>query len=183
MQAVPEAWVRVESLCRIPSGVELVFVVAKGRRGRPVATSRIRCLNVREMLLADLDGGGILLDSSSHPAARQYVASTSRLSWKPQGRTAEALLAVSQAHADVADDWIPLERYAPPNAEGVAKVIWRGPDFLIRAYAKALRRLHLEVSIVASRRTTRQRQQLGVLQFGESFVVAERFEVDSGGAE
>jgi hypothetical protein len=159
-------------------GVELTLVVLKTRRGGVVGTWWLRCHGVRELHIADLNGGGIRVYGSSHPAARQYSADRAALTWRPQGRGAEALRVLLVAHTALVDDWVPFDRYARPFPSGALLIKWRGPDFIMQAYARALDRLGLQPRLVRHKKGITG--QARCLHFGDSFIVAKRFEVGSG---
>jgi hypothetical protein len=178
MHSVPDAWVRVGSVRRIPGGIELAIVVVRGRRGRVVHRWQVRCLKIRELRLSDFDGGGIRLYPSDHPAARQYADAVMCLNWTPKGRMLEGIGAVAEAHKSAVYDWIPLDRYASPPEASVPKVVWRGPEFLLRKYDQALRRLGFETALIASKCRRKTTKGLRVLHMGSSYVVAERFEAE-----
>jgi hypothetical protein len=61
-------------------------------------------------------------------------------------------------------------------------VTWRGPEFLLRGYARVLRRLGLETVLTRGTKALRNGRAPQVLHLGGSYVVAERFEVDAGPA-
>jgi hypothetical protein len=173
-------WVGVDAIRRIRGGVELILAVSKRRGEAAVGSWWVRCRGLRELHLADLNGGGIRIYSSNHPAARQYSAKLVDLSWEPQGRASEALGVLLVAHTRLVDDWIPFDRYTRPFLAAASRVKWRGPDFIMRAYATALRQLGLQPQIRP--RQKRNGCRAKCLHFGDSFIVAERFEVGSGAA-
>jgi hypothetical protein len=96
------------------------------------------------------------------------------LQWKPDGRGPEALGALLAAHTRLLDDWVPFERYTSPRRLGASLVTWRGPDFVMRAYARALRGLGLHTKVVL-KQSRRHAVRPSCLHFGSSFVVADRF--------
>jgi hypothetical protein len=178
--ALPQgSWIRAEAVRYRPTGVELAFVALRSRRGNRIASWQIVCGGVRELSVSDLDGGGIQLYSSSHPAAKQYSADGAALQWRPSGRGPEALGALLAAHIRLVDDWIPFERYTSPRRLEASQVTWRGPEFVMRAYARALRELGLPAKVVPKRRL-RRTSRPRCLHFGNSFVVSNRFRVVSG---
>jgi hypothetical protein len=128
--------------------------------------------------VSDLDGGGIRLYASSHPVAKQYSAPIATLQWKPNGRGAEALGTLLTAHTRLLDDWVPFERYTSPRRIEASLVIWRGPDFVMRAYARALRGMGLHTKIVL-KQARRRASRLKCLHFGSSYVVGNRVTVVS----
>jgi len=88
---------------------------------------------------------------STHPAARQYVARHARLSWSRSSDESAVLTALHRAHMKAAGDWISFDRYlfigVPRNDKDnlplIAPVsgrnfVCKGPEFLLRAYAKSL---------------------------------------------
>jgi hypothetical protein len=125
---------------------------------------------------------------NTHPAANQYVARKAEIRW-PCGSDQDAVLAtLYQAHIDAVYDWIPFDRYLPiyspwtrksfprssePDSEKM--LASRGPGFLIRAYAKALRIKGEPVQVTARGTSKRKSGRPKVLHFGGSHIVADRF--------
>jgi len=180
IRALPEGgWVRVECVRRTHRGIDLLVAVARGRRGRVTTRWRVSCVGVRELHVADLNGGGMRLYSSSHPAARQYAAGRARLRWCPGARLAEARGVLLAAHTHLVDDWIPFDRYAPAVRPNATVVAWHGPIFIMKTYARALRSLGLR-ALVNVGTEPRPGRRPRCLHFGDSFIVADRFEVGWG---
>jgi hypothetical protein len=181
--SVPDSWVRVEQVAKIRGGLKLCLGIHRGRRGKTAATWSIECLGVHEAKITDFDGGGLALYASHHPAAKQYIARWSELRWARDSNPAVVLATMYQAHIGVVHDWIPFEQYALPNMpytrgfrpRSGKEFGCRGPGFLIRAYAQALRKSGVNVRVfplkVGGKRSSRPR----VLHFGTSYVVAEAF--------
>jgi|SRR5579872_4154885 len=171
IHSLPNCWVRVEQIRRVPGGLELQLGVYKGRRGKKVNRWQVRCLGVREFQIPDVDGGGLALYSGSHPAARQFTARQAVLRWDGGDDTA-TIGALWKAHRTAVDDWISFGHYVDIRAIAEKKFICRGPDFLMRAYANALRLAgaHPELRL----RPKRRAKIVGpkVLHFGSSCVVA-----------
>jgi hypothetical protein len=172
--SLPNGWVRVEQIRRIPTGLELCLGVHQGRRGRRAASWQIRCLGVREFQIADVDGGGLALYSGIHPAARQFTARQAILRWSGCDAAA-AMGAVCQAHIDSVFDWIPVDRYVDIWAIAGKKFVCRGPDFLLRAYAKRLRLIGAQSQLRLRAKRKSKKVPPRVLHFGNSFVVAITF--------
>jgi hypothetical protein len=172
------SWVRAESVHYIRGGVALHFVVLRGRRGKAIARWRIVCRGVRELSVSELDGGGLQVYAANHPVAKQYSDRLATLRWRPRGRGGEAIGALLAAHTGLVDDWIPFERYTSSRLDAPL-VVWKGPEFLMRAYARTLRDIGLLATVVAKqqqRRAFRPR----CLHFGNSFVVTDHCEILSG---
>jgi hypothetical protein len=186
--SIPESWVRVEQLRRIPGGLEVRFGVHKGQRGKKLEVWSVACRGVREATITDLDGGGLAVYPSTHPAARQYVARQAELRWPCTCDRAQALAALYLAHVEAVDDWISFDCYLPiatawnctsffpflaPVSGG--KFVCRGPDFLVRAYAKALEAIGEPVHLTL--RGSRKSKSIlpRVLHFGSSYIVANVF--------
>ena len=169
----PDSWVRIEQIRKIPQGLELCICIHRGKRGRRAEAWRVRCLGIREFHIADMDGGGLAIYPSTHPAARQYMARQVELRWSGGEDYSTVLGALYQAHMDAVDDWIPIDRYIDIRRISVHKATCRGPDFLMRAYARALRRLGLQPKL-AVRKNRKKRKIVGprVLHFGDSSIVA-----------
>jgi len=188
IHSMSDAWVRVEQLRRIPGGIEVVFGIHKGRRGKEVDVWSVTCRGVHETKITQLDGGGLNVYSGSHPAAHQYVARQAELRWPRTCDEAKVLAALSRAHVETVDDWIPFDSYLQINTPyngspwlpyfapvSGSNFICRGPDFLVRAYAKALAAIgeRVQVTLRGSRKSKPTPPK--VLHFGTSFVVADAF--------
>jgi hypothetical protein len=171
----PDGWVHIEGVRRGRPGLVLSLVLRKGRTGRRLDEWQIHCRRVREFHISDLTGGGIRLYSGGHPAARQYTARKARLRCQPEGSRRDMLAAIAAAHFAAVDDWVPIERYLPMEQAPNGAFIVQAPDFLVRAYARALRRLGLTVRTSMAREAN-ARTRPKVLHLGNSFVVAEGFE-------
>jgi hypothetical protein len=178
IQSTPDGWVRVEFLRHVRGGLELELAVHRGKRGPRLSAWRVRCEGVRDTHISDLSGGGIRLYPSIHPAARQYVAARAQLRVADSEDLDRVLGILLRAHVAMVDDWIPFDRYV--KAGGAShrsrRLLFRGPDFLMRVYARALRGRSLLVRFSATpARKGRARPQ--VLHFGDSYIVANAFSV------
>lgn len=187
--AVPDGWVKVEQVRNIPGGLELCLGVHRGKRGKTVAAWAVKCLKVHEVKITDLDGGGIALYGPDHPAAKQYATRWRELRWPRDSNLAEVFTTLYGAHIETTDDWVPFERYVFPNmpytrgfqSRSGKEYVCRGPDFLIRAYAQALRKKGEIIRVIRLKTGSKRRGRPTVLHFGRSYVVAEDFaaELDS----
>jgi hypothetical protein len=180
IHAVPKRWVRVAQVRYMPNRLELFLTIHEERPGRPkVDAWTIFCVGVRETHVTDFDGGGLALHKSTHPAGRQYTARRAVLRWDSRGDTVTMLGALYRAHVDIADDWIAFDRYAfgPWTRPALTKnkLVLRGPDFLMRAYAKALHANGESPRLRIQPRRKRKPGALRTLHFGGSFVVAAQF--------
>jgi hypothetical protein len=174
----PDGWVRLEDVRKTPGRLELCFGIHKQDRNRQKSFSlTVACLGVREANITDFDGGGLLLYSPSHVAARQYTARLAELRWEESTDRATVLGALYQAHCGAVDDWIPFDRYVSLKAVSRGKCVCRGPGFLMRAYAKALRAKGEKPRLILRIGSNSKRSTLRVLHFGDSFVVAAKFVV------
>jgi hypothetical protein len=176
MVTQPEGWVRVDSLQRANDGIVLVLCLYAGKRGRRLKTWDIRCRQVREVQICDLDGGGIGLYGPDHPVCRQYSAPIATLRCSLGDRMSAGFGAMMAAHTRVADDWIPFDRYLHAREDPIAV---RGPVFIVNAYAAALRELGLAPKLSATR-AKKEQSRYRALHFGSSFVVAGGFEAKKG---
>ena len=174
----PNGWVRLGQVGKKLGQLELRFSIHEENRGRKkIGSWTIICECVREAQITDFDGGGLALYPTIHPAARQYTSRQGLLRWTISHNKAAVLGALYQAHTDAVDDWIPFDRYLPTNVISSKKCVCRGPHFLLRAYARALRGELPRLDLLAVGKVRRTR--LRVLHFGESFVVAEGFRISS----
>lgn len=175
----PDGWVRLEQVRKRPGRLELQFGIHEENRGRKkTAQWNVICLGVREAHITELDGGGLAIYSATHPAVRQYAARRAELRWVPHTDKATTLGALYQAHIDVTDDWIPFNRYVSTKSISGKTCSCRGPEFLMRAYAKALRARGGDPHLSLRRNSKRKPTRLRVLHFGESFVIAAGFRAE-----
>jgi hypothetical protein len=177
---IPNAWVRLGLVVPDGKNLGLLLNVSEGKRSRIGQRCRVRCIRVREWHLDDFDGGGIRLYGSDHPLARQYSTPRARLRLARIGDTGVAVATLLAVHTRIFDDWVPCERYLGSLGDLAARIenglSISGPEFVLKAYARALRPL-------AAASLKRQAKQSGtgrfkILHFSQSFVVAERFEAD-----
>ena len=180
--AGPGHWVRVEKVQKTTQGLELSFAIHNDKRGKKVDTWSVACSGVLETHITDLDGGGIAVYDTTHPAARQWVTRLGELRWRAGGDEIEMLGALYDAHAKVVDDWIPFWSYAyfgTPEGNGFLRrgrdLVVRGPDFLLRAYAKALRASGERPRLTLRKRSRKRPVRPKVLHFGTSYIVAAAF--------
>jgi hypothetical protein len=174
-----ESWVRLEEVRRIPKGIDLLLAVHQGRRGRRIETWRITCLGVHVAQVTARDLGGIALYSSTHPAARECFAQQAEVRWRGVSDETSLLGTLYKAHTEAVDDWIPFDTYSRIRTLSEDKFACRGPDFLMRAYAKALRRISKQPQVIL-RRGSRKIVRPRVLHFGESHIVANTFIAERG---
>lgn len=180
IHAVPKRWVRVAQVRYMPNRLELFLTIHEERRGKPMVDAwTILCAGVRETHITDFDGGGLALYRSTYPTARQYTARRAELRWASRGATENMLGSLYRAHLDTVDDWVAFDRYAfgswTRSALNKENLVLRGPDFLMRAYAKALRAIGESPRLKLQPRGKRRPAALRTLHFGESFVVAAGF--------
>jgi hypothetical protein len=146
---------------------------------------------VHKAEFTDFDGGGLALYPADHPAARQYVARWAELRWPRTCDEARTFLALHRAHTRATYGWIPFDGYLQietpwtgtsfqPHFAPVSgsSYVCRGPDFLLRAYAKALDAIGERTKLTLRRPSRPGRARPKVLHFGESFVVANTFEAE-----
>jgi hypothetical protein len=177
----PKGWVRLEQVRKERGRLELRFGIHEENRGkRKIGSWRIVCGGVREAHIADFDGGGLALYPTVHPAARQYAARHAELRWAASNNKPTALGALYKAHTDAVNDWIPFDRFISIKTLSDKKCVCRGPDFLVRTYAKALRALGENPHLTERGSRKSKQRGLRVLHFGDSFVVAAVFQIFSG---
>lgn len=167
-------WVRLEKVQTATPSLALSFGVYKGRRGKRIETWNIECSQAQEAKITAFDGGGIGVYPSGHPAARQYAARQVEVRWNGGDNELSTLGALYKAHCEVVDDWIDFERYSRIRRIGKTTCICRGPDFLLRAYAKGLRSMGKHPQISLEKQSDRA-PRFKVLHFGDSYVVARGF--------
>jgi hypothetical protein len=174
IESLPDAWMRHEEVRRVSKGLDLLFGVYGGQRGRQLEAFRISCIGVHEAKITAMDGGGIAIYPSTHPAARGAVARQSEIRWSGADDDAVLMGALYRAHTDAVDDWIPFDRYSTIKKISDDRFSLRGPDFLMRAYAKALRATGEKPRVILGR-GNRKTARPKVLHFGDSYVVADAF--------
>ncbi len=188
VESVPDSWVRVVQVRRMSGSLEVSFNVHKGKRGKRVDQWRVTCRGVHEAQITDRDLGGLRFYPSTHPAARQFIARWAELRWPRPCDEARVFLALHRAHIRAVDDWIPFDSYlqietpwagssfqpyfAPISG---SNFVCRGPEFLVRAYAKALEAIGERARITLRRAPKLKPTKPKVLHFGESYVVANTF--------
>lgn len=174
IERLPGSWVRHEQVRRTGANLVLSFGVYKGRRGRRIEAWQIHCKRVLEAKITAMDGGGLALYSSTHPAAREFTAPQVEVVWT--GPIDEPVLIGTfyKAHTDAVDDWVPFESYSRIKVRSKDKFSCRGPDFIMRAYASALRSIGKQPELIPLRRS-RDDVRPRVLHFGDSYVVAGGF--------
>jgi hypothetical protein len=176
IHALPDSWVRLERVRRMPHQLELSFGVHKeGRPKKKFGAWTVLCDGVQEASISDFDGGGLAVYSTTHPAARQYRVRSAELKWSDAEEEAIVLGVLYQAHTDAVDDWIPFDRCVRSDQLSESKWSCSGPEFLLRAYAKALRANLIQPRLILRRQLKKRSRPLKVLHFGASFVVAESF--------
>ena len=170
----PDPWVRLEEIRRVSRGFDLSFSVHKGRRGRRVDAWRIGAWKIHQASITAMDFGGLALYSSTHPAAREAVARQAEVRWSGANDDAVLMGALYKAHTEAVDDWIPFDWYSRIRAISGGKFAIRGPDFLMRAYAKALRSIGKQTQVILRGRNQKT-ERPRVLHFGDSYIVADTF--------
>ena len=170
------AWVSVCSVVSVRDTLELGIVVRQGKRGRILSRWTIRCVGIREVSLSDFDGGGLRLYTRTHPVARQCSDASATIRLSGVTDAVRILGVLMQAHVAAVDDWIPFDRYCPSLPTEGKSFVLRGPAFLLRRYAIALRvaGYHPRMAIRAKAASA---QRYVALHFGASYVVARAFEV------
>jgi hypothetical protein len=115
IDSIPDGWVRMEQFRRISGGFEASFSIHKGKRGKKIEAWAVCCRGVHEAKISEMDGGGLGLYASDHPAALQYVARRAQLRWPRTCDEAKVLVALFRAHVETVDDWIPFDCYLQIN--------------------------------------------------------------------
>jgi hypothetical protein len=144
---------------------------------------------IREFSIGDVDGGGLAFTRGRHPVLQQHTdpVVSLRITRPPRDLTA-ATEALWHAHVEAADDWIAPERFLGPPERLWARlrrsrgVLSRGPLFLQRRYVRALLQHGAEASVSSAVQPSRRlHASLGLLHFGNSFVVASSFSAGRAG--
>lgn len=189
IHSVSDSWVRMQQYRKVHGGLEIVFSIHNGQRGKEYEQWSVNCRGIHETRISAFDGGGLRVYSSSHSAARQYIARRAELRWLCPCDQVRGLAALFHAHLQATDDWIPFDRYLPvnalrkvtdtpsflaPNQDG--NFVSRGPDFLIRVYFKALESADQRVRFTLRGSPKPNLIRPKVLHFGESYVVANSFD-------
>jgi hypothetical protein len=175
IDSVSDAWVRVEQTRKMPNGVELCFGIYRGKRGAKIDSWSVSCLGVREAGITAFDGGGLRVYPGTHPAALRYTARKAELRWSGIRDRAAVLGALYRAHIDAVDDWIPFDEVVSIKTISESRFSCRGPDFLMRVYAKTFRAKGDRVRLILRRGSKAKSVRLKVLHFGDSYIVAAAF--------
>jgi hypothetical protein len=171
-----DSWISVVSVTPVRGDLDLAVVVRQGKRGRALSRWIVRCLGVREARLSDFNGGGLRLYSKTHPVAKQYSDARATVRLSGVTNCARILGVLMQAHVAAVDDWIPFDRYCPSLPFDGQSFVLRGPAFLLRRYAMALRAAGYHPrTVIHSKAVSAQRYV--ALHFGDSYIVATAFEV------
>jgi hypothetical protein len=120
-------------------------------------------------------GGGLRLYPSTHPAALRHTARRAELRWSGVRDKDAVIGALYAAHLAVMDDWLPFDEVVSVETISKRKASCRGPDFLMRAYAKAFRAKGARVQLVLRGVSKAKSMGLKILHFGESYVIAATF--------
>jgi hypothetical protein len=173
INAAVGAWVSVDTVTRARQELEMGLTVRHGRRGRVLARWVLRCADVRDFGLSDFDGGGLRLYSGSHPVVKQHTDRRATLRVSVAVDPDRVIGVPLRAHVVAVDDWIPFDRYCGPTTWKGSRLAVRGPAFLLRRYAVALRRAG--VKAVLALRSKARPSSLRAIHFGASYVVARKF--------
>ena len=169
------SWVRVEQTRKIPRGLELCLGIYRGEHGAQIDSWSIKCLGVRDATITALDGGGLSLYAGTHPAARRFTARRAILRWRGTRDKDAVIGALYGAHFTVMDDWLPFDEVVSIKMISRRTASCYGPDFLLRAYAKALRAKGERVQLTLLGASKAKSRGLKVLHFGDSYVIAAAF--------
>lgn len=175
IDAVSHAWVRVERTGKMPNGLELCFGIFRGKRGTKIDSWSVSCRGVCEARITAFDGGGLRVYPRTHPAALRYTARQAELRWTGTRDKAAVIGALYQAHIGAVIDWVPFDEVVSVKAISEGGFSCYGPDFLMRAYAKALRAKGAHVRLILRGSSKAKSVRLKVLHFGNSYIVAAAF--------
>ena len=98
-----ESWVRVTDVAWIDYGMTLTLAVLDGQYGEATSRCRVRCTEVRELLISDVIGGGLHLHESNHVALRLHSDEVASLYLCGCAR-ADAFCAVGQCTVNASRD-------------------------------------------------------------------------------
>ena len=186
-----ESWVRVTDVAWIDYGMTLTLAVLDGQYGEATSRWRVRCTEVRELLISDVIGGGLHLHESNHVALRLHSDEVASLYFTGVPKDPLSTIgALYEAHRSICDDWMPIDKYlnqlSPSSqllAGGHGKLA-SGPKFLLEKYAEILGEAGVTTRITDifpakywnGGAWVEQTIPLKLLHFGESFVIAEKFD-------
>ncbi|MFZ0306382.1 MAG: hypothetical protein WAL75_27095 [Terracidiphilus sp.] len=165
---------RLEEVRRAPKGLILHFGVHKGQRGKRVDAWKITCQEVDEAMIHFGDQCGLAIYPSDHPAAREFTARQAEVRWSGISDQIKIVGALYEAHTAAVDDWIRFDPYSSVQTLSKNRLALRGPEFLMRAYAKALQSIGEKPQLIL-RRGKKKTIRPKVLHFGASHVVANSF--------
>lgn len=185
-----EGWVRVVGFRWVGTQLTCDLQVHEGLGDEILSSWQVLCDEVREYQMVDMSGGDLQVDDGGHPVVRQHTDTAVDLAFRGiPGDPIRLIGGLWKAHRETCDGWIPFDRYLNlqlPLEELLradSGVLAQGPRFLLEAYASELRAHSLAASLSSERsakyfadgKWLEQQQPLSVMQFGESFIVAERF--------
>jgi hypothetical protein len=184
-------WVRIANATWSQGGVALKLAIHDNERsGDVLASWHVRCEEVREFLISDVNGGGLNFFEESHIALRLISEDRASLYFTGKAPDPFAIIgALYHLHRDVCDDWKPFDAYLnrPADlpellADGYG-LLASGPVFLMEKYAEIVQRVGLRTSITDRSPAKywdgadwiKQAEYLKLLHLGESYIIAERF--------
>ncbi len=173
IHSLRDGWVRASEIQRVRGGLNVSLGVYRGERGKKVQGWSIQCRGVRGFLFNQIDAGGLCLLPGTHPVARQFTAPQATLRWSSD-EYVESLGAICEAHFYIGQDWIEPDIYQL-WAITPGKRVYRGPNFLMREYAKTLRRIGAKPRLTLRKKSTVKGSRLRALVVGSPYLVATSF--------
>jgi hypothetical protein len=178
-------WLSVTAIAVVGRDLTLRFEAAPKKRSRLKRAWIVSCRQVRDLCLADFDGGGINHWARDHPTIWQFSSPRASLAISFGNHTrAECLGVLLEAHHIAVDDWIEFDRFADidrKTSAGPPKIV--APQFLLAEYRRRLVRAGFSAQLTKPRKRfywsgrgwSLRRSKVSMLHFGNSFIIAESF--------
>jgi hypothetical protein len=188
-----DPWIRVTDATWTETDVDLRLSVRRDSDEEPSAYLRVHCGQVRDFLMSDVNGGGLNFHEGDHIALRLLSEETADLYFNGTAKDPYSILGrLYEEHRNVCDDWKPFDAYINrhwPSSELLAGgygLLASGPKFLLECYSVILLKAGLNPRIANcmpakywnGSNWIDQSAPLKLLQFGESYVIAETFEAE-----
>lgn len=184
-------WLNLSSAVWIADDLNLSFAVKDLSENKIVSKWIVKCVDVISYLISDAYGGGLNYHEDDHLAIAQFTDPQVMLHFKGKVKSASRLMVdLWDVHRKVADDWIPFETYINNSSKlhdlisGGYGLLANGPKFLIDEYEIVLKKHSIGSSRtkeVPCKRWIENRfepiiKPVAMIHFGESYIVAKKFE-------
>jgi hypothetical protein len=186
-------WLNLSSAVWSSDDLNLSFILKDLSENAIVSKWLVKCVDVISYVITDAYGGGLNYHEDDHPAITQFTDPQVMLHFKGRAKSAPKLIIdLWDVHKKVADDWIPFETYINNSRKlqelisGGYGLLADGPRFLIDEYERVLKNHSIRPSRtkeVPYKRWIENRfepiiKPVAMIHFGESFIIAKKFEAE-----